>query len=290
MKDEVNQRISGRNPAKPSWSKWLTTQLLRVLASTALLAALLLALRAGWHWQKRLFLSANPHFTVRNIEVRGECGDAGRAEVAAALAALGIRKDVSNLFAIDPARLQRQLTAAAATGRASGPVMVAEAQVARRLPDTLEITVSERVPRARLATGALVDADGWILLPRRGEDPTRLPGIVAPEAARFPPGSRASGEAITPALDFLRLVATRPSGRSLDVWNVMLAPNRRCLVVILHAKGTFREGARLHLPLEPAEMDLALERVGGIALDRLAGQQPTGFIDATYKRNVPVRP
>jgi len=44
------------------------------------------------------------------------------------------------------------------------------------------------------------------------------------------------------------------------------------------------------LPAKPYDMDEALQRVEAILRDRTRAQQATGFVDATYRVNLPVLP
>lgn len=287
MKDETIQPLRplgrpGSRPPKPVLNR-LGVMLARVLVWGVAAAAVFLLLAAGWRSLKKVFVTENPHFTLRHITpvVNGQLSD---ASIRIALVRAGVRTGRTNLYALDLEKLRRDLT--------GNLVTIADAKFHRKLPDTLVVEVTERVPKAQLGGGGLLlDADGWIL-PARYDEPTRtLPVIFGVRSRIQKPGGRTTDEMLVTALNYLRLSAIRPYGRLWETKAIILQPEKKRLMVILRAKGTFTEGSRLLLPAgDPYDLDSALDRAGEIAFDRNRAGQPTSFIDATYQRHVPVMP
>ena len=116
----------------------------------------------------RQALATNERFAIERVEVRGQARLHEDEIVAASGVALG-----DNLFALDLGRVERQL---------QDQGWIARAEVSRRWPRGLEITVTERVARAVVATRdglRYVDADGRAFAPRLAGDPELLP-LVTP--------------------------------------------------------------------------------------------------------------
>ena len=232
---------------------------------------------------KRVFLTENPHFTLKHIEVKVN-GQLRPAEVIARLSRLKVKPKEVNLFALDLARLRRDLGAF---------VMVSQADLHLKLPSTLVIEISERIPVAQLVRHGerLVDPDGWIMPPRNDSRQQSLPVIIGlRNLPTLQTGARATDDMLLNALNLLRLLAIRPCGRLFDVEAVQLDYGHGTFRLHLRQKGTFRTGAQIVLPARPLELEESLQRVEIIARERTRGQQITGFINGTYRVNVPVLP
>ena len=142
----------------------------------ALAALLLLLIAIGFllFWLNCQFFDRNARFTLNHITIEstGYWGQSAenRAEL---LRFMRLHPGSDNLFAIDPAKVREQIK--------SIP-NVADATVERILPDTLQLRIEERVPRAFLGyskSDFVVDANTMVMLSRQcfGVHP-RLPVIV----------------------------------------------------------------------------------------------------------------
>lgn len=231
-----------------------------------------------------LLFMRNPHFTLRRVEVV-VFGQLPKGRVLGQLRDFGVRVGESNLFRLDLADLRRQLVA--------GDVMVSQVGMGRILPGTLVVEVYERNPVAQLVSqqGKLLD-EGGLILPERNDPRTwRLPVVTGIRGSGdLPVGTRMDDGLVDAALLLLRLVATEPYGRNLDISLIQLDYGKEMLKVYLGARGPFREGACVTVPAREKELREALRRVEVIVRERERGQQTISYIDASYKINVPVRP
>jgi len=271
-------RFSGRKNVNP-----VTAWLLRSAVWIAAIGLCLLLLGLAWGGMKRVFLTRNPHFTLRHIEVHVK-GQLRPTEIISRLSRFNVRIGQSNLFKLDLQQLRHDL---------GEYVMISEASLYPRLPGTLVVEVSERLPVAQIQerTGRLLDADGWVMPPRNDLKPLNLPLIIGVRnKQQMAVGSQATDEMVLGALNVLRLIAVYPFGRYLDIAAIQLDYRRETLRLHLRARGAFRDRAQILLPLKPWEMQEALQRVEVIVRERTLGRQVTGFIDATYRINVPVLP
>ncbi|NOY81042.1 MAG: FtsQ-type POTRA domain-containing protein [Kiritimatiellaeota bacterium] len=245
-----------------------------------ILAALGLIWGGLWGVRQLLFVR-NPHFTIRLLDIRLG-GGLQRSEIERRLRGAGIKLGTTNLFAVSPADIRERLEAY---------VLVDHVRVTRRLPDTLVIEVFEREPVAQLLRpgGRLTDRNGWILPERPDEDLLTLPVITGiRDLGRVPTGARLRNELFQAALHFLTLCKTEKYARPLDPVTIQLDARDRTLICYLREKGTFLPNAKVRVPV--AGMEAALKRVGRIVAAREQAGVRTSFIDATYERNVPVRP
>ena len=111
-----------------------------------------------FRWLDHRFFERNARFTLRRIDIQST-GYWGRSNATRADLArfLNLAVGENNLFALSPAAIRGQLT--------SIP-NIADAAVERVLPDTLEIRIQERVPRAWLGStvsGLVVDANAKVM-------------------------------------------------------------------------------------------------------------------------------
>jgi hypothetical protein len=229
-----------------------------------------------------MLLTRNPYFTLRHIEVTAT-GDMRVAEVQGLLRASGVQIGVSNLFALDMRKLLGTLESQPAVQRAA---------VVRRLPGTLRVSIFERQPIAQFRRRGrlLLDPDGWFLPARLDAKSLSLPVVtgVRSEPAGGGKVYRLTDSVALSALRFLQLLATRPDGIYYDVAMVQLDYSLPSITVHLRPKYTFRQGARVIVPVNG--MEAALDRLAFIVKERIDTQQPTSSIDVTYETNVPVLP
>jgi cell division protein FtsQ len=154
----VSQSV--RPSARPRGRFWSTLQLLAgviVVLSASIAVA----------WGARRYITTSPRFAVRTVTVAGT--QRRTAEHVATLAGAAIGK---NVFAIDPATAEAGILA---------DPWIEKAKVARTLPGTIEIAVSEREAHALCAVGGelyLVTRDGDLFKKTDADDPTDLPVIT----------------------------------------------------------------------------------------------------------------
>lgn len=232
---------------------------------------------AGVH---ALFVSANPHFTVREIEV-----ELGKGELAedAVLAQLGVTPGQDNLFRLDLGDLRQSLI---------DDPLIQTAELRRVLPATLRVTVYGRSPVAQLLRngGRLIDAEG-IVLPRSSKRETlSLPVITGiPALEEVPVGAALADDMTHHALQLLHVRETAAKGHMLDIDFIQLDRSRMQMRVFLRGKTALliRDGCQLNIPVD--RVQTAIARAIEIIETRSRARQPTGFMDLSFDR-VPVRP
>jgi hypothetical protein len=256
------------------WSVRAAFWALVVLAAAGVLAGLLLGLH-------HVLISGNPYFTLRRISLRGGRSlseEAVRARLQEADAEVGS----SNLMTLPMRGLREAL---------ERDPLIARAELVRRVPDLLEVSIVERVPIAEVRSRppCFVDADAVVLPWRNISQERLLPTITAVRnASSLAAGQEAQDEVLRGAVRFLRLLAQRADGVSYDVEVIQLDYQTPCLQVHLRPRGTFTQGAIIVIPIEG--MADALDRLRDIHRIRTASGKTTSFVDVTYRRNVPVRP
>ena len=133
-------------------------KLIRGIILLAVLGGVLAGCTVALFWLNKCMFKENKHFILRNADIISN-GYWGKGNLTASklLRKLDLQIDRSNLFAIDPGQLRRELC--------SIP-NIADAQVKIILPDTLEINIEERIPRAfigRSNSPLVTDANGVIM-------------------------------------------------------------------------------------------------------------------------------
>ena len=235
--------------------------LLRLGVWGVAILALIVGLWFGGGALRGVFFTHNPHFTLMRVQVKVN-GQLQPAEITARLTRLGVRAGAKNLFMLDLRALRRDLL---------DYVMVADARLRLRLPDTLVVEVDARVPVAKYQGRSLclVDSDGWVMPARIDPKLQSLPlilGVLNGQRQRI--GAQCHDEMVLRALQFLRFIAIRPYGCYFDVGVIQLDYDRAVLRVHLRARGTLREHTQLLLPANPSyDMDEALQRVEAILRD-----------------------
>lgn len=127
------------------WVKSAARRVVPVLILAAIAVGVPIAVFQGY-----LHVVSTPYFAVENLQIKG-LNNLGREDV---LKQAGIVPGV-NAFDLDPDAIRQRLE--------SQP-WIRRVRVERRLPDTLEINVEERV-----ATAVLVDGASYVLLDSSGE-------------------------------------------------------------------------------------------------------------------------
>ena len=109
-----------------------------ILGACTLAVGIALVIFLVWFEYRALF-TENPRFTLRHVKVNSTGWWNGKEAYIEAIADL--KKGTTGLFQLDPAGIRSRLLREPS---------VEDVIVARNLPDTLEFTITERVPRALL--------------------------------------------------------------------------------------------------------------------------------------------
>ena len=156
MRDETTTRGMGRQGTGeegPSLKKRTLLALARVAIWCALGLAVIWGVGYACRALQDVFLARNPHFTLRKVEVK-VTGTLRPEEIVRRLEGWKVKVNQSNLYELDIPVLRERLMKF---------VLISRADFHLKLPGTLVVEVTERVPMARIAGGRLLDADGWIL-------------------------------------------------------------------------------------------------------------------------------
>ena len=206
----VNARLRNRGSL---WQRLLRNVLVFVLILVASAALARLGLRQI-EW---LIFSGNDDYRLTNRVVRCDNPDL-REYVEAQLP----RPGKANLFEMDLDDVRGQIVRVPS---------VREATLWRRLPGTLEVTVAERIPMARLGErfeeerGLVVDEDGVVFAARSRSRALVLPSITGYGETRPSPGARMAGR-VPDALMVLRVCAQSQIGQTLHVSAVNVCRDR----------------------------------------------------------------
>jgi cell division protein FtsQ len=161
-----HQRESGPEPNRSTCGPPKTPSRWAAIARTLLGIATIVGASFGAAWLTHRHVTTSPRFSVRSVQVVGNDRRAADAVAVESGLALGM-----NVFTVD---------LDSARARILGDPWVADAALARRLPGTIVIQVTERVPAALVAIGdlVLVDADGSPFKKLEPGDPVELPLIT----------------------------------------------------------------------------------------------------------------
>lgn len=166
-----------------------------VLLLTAVAGGLLFGIFAGLTYAGSLFFSRNPKFELRNINVTSD----GRLPPDFFCERAGLKTGI-NLFSIDFDEVRRKLEEVP---------LVESVTIERKLPDTLNVNITERVAMAQIRWSTrglpfLVDRFGVVLpMTRSGQS---LPLIEGLKLEKLRPGDRVDNPGIRQCLDILAAV------------------------------------------------------------------------------------
>lgn len=162
----------------------------------------------------RFLFSANPHFTVRRVDVSSD----GRLSVEWLQSQAGVEYG-DNLFALSPKEIERELKQVP---------KVQSVSVKRQLPDHLIIEVKERFAVAQISFKArnrypqTIDRFGVVMAPAGNSD--KLPliyGVAEFEDQRnLRPGTNIKVSALHHALDVINLCNTTTWGRMIKIASI----------------------------------------------------------------------
>ena len=223
-----NKTNAAATPAARQEKKKLRRGII-VLVSLAVLCA---AVVFGLMRLNKLMFEDNRHFILRRIEVisSGFYGK-NQANKRALIGKLDLKINSANLFELDVKKLRQTLRY---------QPNIADAQVAVLLPDTLQISVEERIPRAflgRTDSPLVADANGMVMRSREcmGIHPN-LPVI-----AGMPHHSLKAGEIHEKLRDALNLIMTVQRYRAFSVAGVNLSVPDELFVYM-----DYRFGSNVH--------------------------------------------
>ncbi len=188
---KIPKRYYSKTRSKPS-TKIFARRGLVILFLTAVAALLLFGGYAGLRYTGTLFFSRNPKFELKVINITSD----GRLTPEFFCERAGLQTGI-NLFSVDFDKLRQKL--------AEVP-LVESVAIERKLPDTLNINVIERVAMAQIRWNArglpfLVDRHGVILpMTRSGQ---ALPLIGGLKLQSLHPGDRVDNPGIRQCLDIL---------------------------------------------------------------------------------------
>ncbi len=232
----------------------------------------------------KLFFIHNPHFTLDSLVV-DVYGDVRESQVSRLLEEQGVVLNRSNLFELDLEQLRKSFY--------DWDVPLKMVRISRRLPGTLIVQVFENEPMAQLRRPGhlLIDSHGIVLPGRERRSVNYLPLITPVKGGDLIQGMKVEDELVDAALYFIvRVNRERDYSDLFDIRLIRLDyESGERFTVHLGARGPFCEGAQVVLPVDHSKMDMALKRVRRIARERLKAEQVTGFVDATYEVNIPVR-
>ena len=240
-----------------------------VLLVTVVLAGIVWVVLLGTKIIGQALFSENDRFVIRHLNIRSD----GKLQPEHIREYAHIDEGM-NLFAVDLKQVRDDLV--------SVPI-VSAVSVRRELPDTLEITVSERIPAARLgeeSTGypLAVDRGGFVLGPTSTSQ--QLPSITGLQEKGLRPGAQVGDASVKNALHILELCDSPSFSRFLKVRNVDISHSEYLEVYLLR-------GERILLSRE--NVDVKLAKLCEIMKHTADMGQAIAAIDMTVEKNFPVQ-
>ena len=240
-----------------------------VLLVTVALAGIVWVVLLGAKIIGQTLFSENNRFLIKHLNITSD----GRLQPEH-IREYGHIDEGMNLFAIDLKQVRDDL--------ASVP-LVSSVSVRRELPDTLEITVSERIPAARLgeeSTGypLAVDHGGFVLGPTAVSQ--QLPSITGLQEKGLRPGAQVGDLGVKNALHVLELCDSPSFSRFLKIKNVDVSHPEYLEVSLLR-------GERILLSRE--NVDVKLAKLCEIMKHTADMGQAIAAIDMTVEKNFPVQ-
>jgi|BioPla2DNA2_1021312.scaffolds.fasta_scaffold74693_2 cell division septal protein FtsQ len=258
---------------------------LMLLRALPFLLAVLLLLGAVSFCRKKLYYN-NPLFQLKKIET-SQTDNFSSSRIITILSEMGVESGRYTLPLL-PLREIRQ--------RFLKEPIVGEVRVRRIYPDTLQVTLVERVPVAYLHfPGSLglpsmsLDRHGVVLPGNMKGATSKLPIINhIPNPGNLKIGERTENTFLLGALYLLNQLAVRPEGIYYDVFLIQLNQADHQLILRLNERGVFRQSAQVIVSLD--HIAQCLDRLKHIVKLRMESGQTISYIDVSYEKNVPVRP
>lgn len=245
-----------------------------------LLLAVILCLSllgTGFYFAGNWFFFRNNHFTFRIFDLQ-ENGPGYWGNKHAQLAArAGLQTGKGNLWQIDPAKIRSRILAIPS---------IASCEVRRILPDTLQVTISERIPRAAIESpqsSRVLAADGIVL--NRYESlamPGTLPVITGFGLVKAPAaGSKCP--AADNALKLLNECLRNFPDISIIYINIADKSKMECFLRYRN-----RRTYRAILPAD-GRFDYLLSALQSTIIDVLKNNDPRNTFDLSYRGQVVIR-
>ena len=258
---------------------------LMFLRSLPLLLALLLLIGTACFCRKKLYYK-NELFLLKNIET-SESDNFNSTRIVTILSEMVIENGRYTLPELPIGEIRQRFLKEAIVG---------EVRVRRIFPDTLQVTLIERIPVAYLhfpkhygMPAMSIDRHG-IILP--GNDKGTLSNLPIinhiPNPGNLQIGERTENPFLLAALFLLNQISVRPEGIDYDVLLVQINQAEHQLVMRLNARSVFRQSAQVTLSMD--HISPGLERLKYIVNLRKESGQTISSIDVSYEKNVPVRP
>lgn len=254
-----------------------------VLRFTPLGLAIILVLLSLWFLRQNLYLH-NQFFTLKTIKVT-PTNNFSELRIKTILSEMGVEENKGTLPTLPLASIRERLLREA---------MIGDIAIRRIFPDTLQISISERLPIAILQINYqgqeyTIDRNAMILPGNAHGISQKLPIVIAiPNAHALRIGERTNNRWLLGVLSFLDHLATRPDGSLYEPRLIRINSTSNQLHIQLNAKGIFKQGANLIVPLE--HVGQALDRLRDVVRRRTETRQTISHIDVTLERNIPVRP
>ncbi len=272
--ETVETRKPARETGTPVNSRLL---ILARVASWGFIACAVIGLIWGVYYGiGQLFYSSNPHFTIKQINIRIEQGIVTEDFVRRHLE---LTEGEANLYESEPAELRQRLLEIP---------LIQEADVRRIVPGTLQLTIYGRTPVACLVkpSGRLVDADGVVVVPPAGTPAAKLPIIAGiADLDSYATGEKLTHAGAMAALDFLRQARGHPKGNYLDVHIVQVHKDQLRVYLRPNAASMIQANAVVTLPQD--DLEKSFHRLFYILDEHIGNREPVTRIDLTYDR-VPV--
>lgn len=255
------------------------------LRALPLLFALLLLIGAAWFCRNKLYYN-NELFLLKNIET-SQSDNFNQLQIVTILSEMGIESGRYTLPLL-PVKEIRQ--------RFLNEPLIGDVQARRIFPDTLRVTIVERVPVAYLhfpprpgLSSMSIDRHG-VILPGNVQGPlSKLPIINhIPNPGSLRIGERTNNPSLLGVLSLLNQISVRPEGIYYDVFLVQINQPEHQLIMRLNARGVFRQSAQVVLSMD--HISQGLDRLRHIVKLRTESGQTISSIDVSYEKNVPVRP
>ncbi len=261
--------VNSRGASKARGGDSVAPRVLMLVLAAALLGGGGWCLFKGIQFAGRSLFSQNPRFTVENLEVHS-----GRfIKKDQVMEWSGVQQGM-NLFGFSIRDVQDELEKVA---------LIHSVEIQRKLPDSLTIRFTERMPVARLGKDAagfylIVDAEGYVIMKSFRAD--HLPAMLGVSQRSLQVGSYIGDSSARGALSALEIANSKPLSDYLDV-KVMSVGHPDHVDVRLHS------GERLLLPRTKIESKLRqATAILQVAKDK--GKQ-ISQIDLTTDHNVAVK-
>ncbi|NLF93901.1 MAG: FtsQ-type POTRA domain-containing protein [Oligosphaeraceae bacterium] len=254
-----------------------------VLRCTPLVLAIVLVLLSIWFLRQNLYLH-NQFFRLKKIAAQ-PTSNYSELRLKTILSEMGVEENSGTLPALPVGAIRERL---------QKEPLIATSTIRRIFPDTLQISIRERVPVAVLQSRHqgcefTIDQEAFILPGEVRGLSANLPLVITiPNDHALRIGDQTDNRWLRGVLQFLDLLAARPEGTLYLPRLIRINQPGNQLHVQLQAKGIFKQGATLVLPLD--NLAPALDRLRDVVRQRSQTGQSISYIDVTLERNIPVRP